>query len=192
VKKPKHASVGERIAFARNEYGLSQAQLGANLRVTRAAVSQYEQDKIRPRPVVIERLAALFNADPEWFDRGRGKAPNPLDAPVAIPEINGAALTPEITDPRELATGRQWRIPAETVVFMAVDPGDNLITLWAPNDADHVRRGDRVVIDTRRDDGGDGVFLIASEAGARLYRGCDAPTDAKIVGRVVGYLRIAL
>jgi transcriptional regulator with XRE-family HTH domain len=182
----KKTTIGERIAIARDKYGLSQAQLGATLGVTRAAISQYEQNKITPRPKVIDRLAELFNADPEWFDRGRGKAPDPLDVPVNILEINVERLTSKITDVRDLRNGRRWRLPTDALTQVEMN---QVVAILAPNDAGPIQSGDRVLIDTRRCEG-DGVFLLIDEQGASLRDWFDGfPEDARVVGRAVAYLR---
>jgi transcriptional regulator with XRE-family HTH domain len=181
-------TIGARIALARDTYRLSQSQLGANLGVTRAAVSQYEQDKIRPRPRVIDRLAEMFNSDPEWFERGSGKGPDVLDVPVTIPEINIALLTLQAPDPRELHVGRHWRLPSAT--FEEIDKlRDHMVAILAPNDAAPILAGDRVLIDTRRHRGA-GVFLFIDPIGVRLSsRDGNFPSKARIIGRAIGYLR---
>lgn len=186
MNKPRidHKSIGKRIAWARGEYQLSQAQLGANLGVTRAAISQYEQDKMRPRAKVFDELAKLFDADPEWFERGRGKAPDVLDAPVTILEVNVERLTPKMSsDLRELHTGLRWRLPAATFQGVELHP-DHVVAILAPNAAGQIQRGDRVLINSWRRSG-EGVFLAVDETGARLQVGA----DAHVVGRAVAYLR---
>ena len=181
-----HKSIGKRIAWARAEYQLSQAQLAANVGVTRAAISQYEQDKMRPRPKVFDELAKLFDADPEWFERGRGRAPDVLDAPVTILEVNVERLTLRTSgDLRDLHTGLRWRLPAAT--FEGIELSSNhMVAILAPNDAGPILAGDKVLIDARLRDG-EGVYLTVDETGARLQVGCGA--DAQAVGRAVAYLR---
>lgn len=164
---------------------MSQAQLAAHLSVTRAAISQYEQDKIRPRPVVVERLADFFNSDPEWFDRGRGKAPDALDAPVTILEINVALLTPQITDLRDLFTGRRWRLPAATFPGVELDE-EHMVAITAQTAAGPIQQGDRVVIDIRRRRTREGLFLVAKATGAEL---CSYAAGLRTMGRAVAYLR---
>jgi len=174
-------SIGARIATARTTYDLSQAQLAKLVDVTRAAISQYEQDKIRPRSEVIGRLADLFNSDPEWFEHGRGRAPDALDAPVEIPEVNVELLTGSPTP----TTLRQWQLPAGT---FAGEIGD-MAVIVAPNNAGSIRRGDRVVIDMSRREG---RFALAITAGGKrlLQAPSDLPQDVQIIGYAAAYLRI--
>ena len=179
-------TTGERIALAREVYRLTQGQLGATLGVTRAAVSQYEQDKIRPRPKVITRLAAAFNVDPEWFEHGEGRAPDPLDVPVTILVVNVACLTPEIANLRDLRTGREWQLPAATFEGIRIDP-DHMVAIQAPNDAAPIARGDRVLIDTRCREGA-GVFLVVGAVGGQL-RCLEMNKPSLVAGRAVAYLR---
>jgi transcriptional regulator with XRE-family HTH domain len=75
-------TVGERIAYARQSCALTQAELGKLLGVTKQSVSQWERDTAHPRFQVFDRLAEIFSADPEWFERGRGKAPEMTYAKV--------------------------------------------------------------------------------------------------------------
>jgi transcriptional regulator with XRE-family HTH domain len=176
--KNTETTVGDRIAATRDKYNLSQAQLGANLGVTRAAISLYEKNKAVPRPEVVDRLAALFNADPEWFDRGRGKGPTRSHLRPKIANVE-ALLRPQFMDVGYLA--RTNVKDADTVAILA------------PNDAGSVRRGDNVVIDIRRrEGGGDGVFLIVDGADVELRQWDDSypfPDDARILGRAIAVLR---
>jgi transcriptional regulator with XRE-family HTH domain len=185
ARNSEHLSIGERIALARDEYRLSQAQLGANLGVTRAAVSQYEQDRIRPRPKVFDRLAELFNSDPEWFERGRGRAPDALDAPVDILEINVERLTGQTGALRDLHGGRRWRLPIATFPGIQLAP-DHTVAITAPNDAGPILAGDRVLVDGRRCEG-DGVFLVVDAEGPRLAM--TTVNYDRVLGRAIAYLR---
>lgn len=188
MKKDERLSVGDRIARARDTYRLSQAQLGVHLAVTRAAVSQYEKDKITPRPRIFDKLAELFNADPEWFESGRGKAPEALDAPVRVTEINVASLTSEVADPRDLSNGREWQLPAAAFAKIETTNYDHLIAMLAPNDAQPISQGDYVLVDTRRHDG-DGVFLVVDPASGPQLRRCRGDAEEpRIVGRAITYL----
>jgi transcriptional regulator with XRE-family HTH domain len=174
VKNPE-TTVGNRIAAIRDKYNLTQAQLGANVGVTRAAISLYEKNMARPRAEVVDRLAALFNADPEWFDRGRGKGPGRIKAPAPPAEIE-ALLRPQFLEVGYLAKAKVKH--ADTVAILA------------PNAAGRIQRGDSVVIDTRRRKGGDdGVFLVADATGVALRQGCAGSPDTRILGRAVAYLR---
>lgn len=187
MKKP-HLTVGNRIAIAREKYGMSQGQVGLGLGLTRAAISQYEKNMIQPRRVIIAKLAALFNADPEWFEHGRGKAPDVLDAPVVVPEIN-VTLLPKVVDPYHLAIGREWRLPV--AAFPETKVHKDMVVIEAPNAAGPIQTGDRVLIDTDRHDGNaSDVFLICDTTGAELRQlGAGFAEGTRIVGRAAVYLR---
>lgn len=189
MKHLRHFSIGERIALARDRYQLSQSQLAANLGVTRAAISLYEQDKIRPRQEVVERLAAMFNTKPAWFEQGRGRSPRALDAPLSITEVNVERLTSKILDLRDLPTGRRWQVPTEMFADAKLSP-DDLLMIRAPNYAYPIHLGDRVVINTQGLDPADAIFLVVDAVGARLRRyepGC--AEVVRVYGQAVAYFR---
>jgi transcriptional regulator with XRE-family HTH domain len=181
-------SVGQRILAARKDYNLNQAQLAANLGITRAAISQYEQDKIRPRAKVLDLLADLFNSDPEWFEYGRGKSPSVLDKPLKLREINVERLTPQIADPCDLANGRHWFLPMGMFAKLPLAVHDHMVVIVAPNDAGPIQRGDKVVINTRRHKG-KGVALVAYDAELARLQETPLRGDARIVGYAVGLYR---
>jgi transcriptional regulator with XRE-family HTH domain len=184
-------TIGKRIAAARGKYHLSQAELGASIGVTRAAISQYEQAKIRPRTEVLVELAKVFNAAEEWFEWGRGAGPDSLGAPYTIHEISLAKITPKTTKLREHRTGRDWRLPTSAVPGIDLDP-EHMVAVEAPNAADPILCGDRVLVDARRRVG-DGVFLCVDEGlGAHFrvfisHKSADA--DLPILGRAVAFFR---
>jgi transcriptional regulator with XRE-family HTH domain len=178
-------TIGERINSARDLYDWNQTELSEMIEVTRAAISQYEMDMIKPRPEIVERLARVFNADPEWFVFGRGRGPRQVETPVIIPAIDVSMITSQVTDLRHLRLGcdvglrKSW--------FKGRPSKKQLVTFVAPNDAGPVLAGDNVVVDLGRRDG-DGVFLGRDRAGdARLY--VEPPKDLDVLGRVISYHR---
>jgi len=131
-------SVGDRISQAREDFGLSQAQLSHHLAVTRAAVSLYEKDKIRPRPDIFQALAAFFSADPEWFEWGHGRAPDSIEAK---PATTFGALP-----------GVQ----------------SHMIAITAPNDVGSIQAGDKVLVDPLARDGAGVFLVIDPAKGSQL------------------------
>lgn len=182
MKIDEDKTIGERIAVARERYRLSQRQLGANLGLTRAAISQYEQDKIRPRAKIIEKLAQMFHADPEWFERGRGKAPDEIDAPVVEPGFSVGGMLMETVD---LSVG--WAPPTS----ISPPPTNDLFVILAPNAAGPIHRGDKVLIDGRRRYEGAGVYLIIDAARPRLrhYKAEPDSEEVRSIGRAIAYLQ---
>lgn len=181
-------SVGARIALARERHGLSQNQLAKYLDKTRAAVSQYEKNMIMPRPKVFDALAKFFNADPEWFEHGRGKAPDPFDAQITIPEINVAKLTEKVADLSALGVGRaKWELPASSFRFI-VDAQHRIVAARAPNDVGPIQEGDGVLIDAAQRRRAEGVFLVVDRTQGpqlRQYHSDSKADGAWVVGRAV-------
>ena len=64
-------TLGERIAFFRNELGMSQNDLALILHMTRQAVSNYECDKREPTPGILRSLAEIFNISLDMLITGR-------------------------------------------------------------------------------------------------------------------------
>jgi transcriptional regulator with XRE-family HTH domain len=192
----KKATVGSRIEAVRINYNMSQAQLGVMLAKTRAAVSQYEQDKITPRPKVIDRLAEVFGASPEWFTHGRGEPPRAADLSVTIPEINVGLITPALANLRDIKTGREWSLPSS--LFNLPIKHNHMMVVFESADrvAPFIHVGERVVVDLeRRAPGAEpGVFLAYDASsprrpGAHLCRYDRCAPKADILGRVVGAFR---
>ena len=63
-------SIGQRIAAARKEQGMTQEKLAAELNVSRAAVSNWEKDRRLPDAEMMIRLSKLLNVD---FVNGNAK-----------------------------------------------------------------------------------------------------------------------
>jgi transcriptional regulator with XRE-family HTH domain len=189
--------LGARIEQARSLYGWSQDRLGKMIAKTRAAISQYEKDMIRPKPEVLDQLADIFNADPEWFTHGRGAAPKPTDVPLVIPEIDLTRFTEQHVDSlRDLRAGRDWRLPAG--LFDGPVTPERLVGMRAPRACAPVYPGDRIIVDeAQRDDPSRGLYLIFSREKRALYlierkrrRAAASKSDDPVVlGRVVAYFR---
>ena len=179
-------TLGTRLRYARGKHNISQSQLAANIGITRAAISLYEADKMRPREEIINRLSELFGAGPEWFDSGVGKGPQQLDPPEFFAEITVERLTPEVTDLYTLHNGRYWQVP------LAKRPKGKPVAIKAPNDAEPIRRGDHVVIDTGRTSHHQGgvvlVIDLAGPANPRLCTGRHQPERVRVIGRVIACL----
>ena len=179
-------TIGERINFARESYEWNQTELSEMIEVTRAAVSQYEKDMIRPRAEIIDRLARVFNADPEWFTHGRGRGPKRVEAPVIIPEIDLALYTPHVTDLRHLRLGADIGLRKSWLDNYAGDT----VTFVAPNAAGPVAEGDHVLVDLKRLGPGAGVFLVFEAKACRLCAADPALNDTRhYLGRVIAYFR---
>jgi transcriptional regulator with XRE-family HTH domain len=187
TKAERPATVGKRIEQARTAHGMSQAQLGVRLEVTRAAVSQYEKDKIAPRAQVLARLVQVFKAAPEWFTEGLGAEPPPPDVQVSIPEIDPGRITWQFDDPRKAKTHRWWSVPSDA--FDGRITPDHMIAFAAPNAVAPINVGDRVIVDLSRKTGPGVLLIYVVDEGARLYRREDRQHKPEILGRVVAVFR---
>jgi transcriptional regulator with XRE-family HTH domain len=187
-------TIGARITQARLRYHITQAQLAVNVEVTRAAISQYEKDIIRPRDEVVERLARHFDVDPAWFMAGKGRSPAKLGPPLTVHQINVHDLTPQTIDNLvALKSGRYpWYLPAGFIV----PPVDKtkVIAIRAPNDTESssrpVRKGDRLVIYIGAIDqkGPWDVFLFFNKADQPEISGLPLAKGVQAVGRVIACL----
>jgi len=71
--------VGERLTEAREARGLTAVALADLLGVSRAAVSQYENGQVTPRPEVMFRITRVLNLPPQFFSRPiRQREPIPV------------------------------------------------------------------------------------------------------------------
>lgn len=73
-------TLGERIALARKQAGLSQEQLGDKLGVSRQAVSKWESDQTNPDVAYVAQMCRLLGVSSDWLLLGEESA---LGAPPA-------------------------------------------------------------------------------------------------------------
>jgi transcriptional regulator with XRE-family HTH domain len=187
---PAPETIGKRIEHARRYiYDLSQEQLGEMVEVTRAAISQYEKDKITPKARVIDKLAEVFNASPEWFTHGRGIAPKLDNVPVTIPEIDLALLNESVSNLRNLGMGRIVSLPMAW--FRRPVHRDHLVAFRAPNSAlPKVREDEFVIVDLKQTAVERGAaYLVAYKKGAYLRVYVEEPDAGVVLGRVVACFR---
>jgi len=67
-------SLGERIALARKQAGLSQEQLGEKLGVSRQAVSKWESDQTNPDVAYVAQMCRLLGVSSDWLLLGEESA----------------------------------------------------------------------------------------------------------------------
>jgi transcriptional regulator with XRE-family HTH domain len=67
-------SLGERIALARKQAGLSQEQLGDKLGVSRQAVSKWESDQTNPDVAYVAQMCRLLGVSSDWLLLGEESA----------------------------------------------------------------------------------------------------------------------
>ncbi|MGO5022574.1 helix-turn-helix domain-containing protein [Lawsonibacter sp. LCP25S3_G6] len=76
-------TLGERIAQARKQAGLSQEQLGEKLGVSRQAISKWESGQTNPDVAYVAELCRLFGISSDWLLLGLENAQE--SAPVRCP-----------------------------------------------------------------------------------------------------------
>lgn len=67
-------TLGERIALARKQAGLSQEQLGDKLGVSRQAVSKWESDQTNPDVAYVAQMCRLLGVSSDWLLLGEESA----------------------------------------------------------------------------------------------------------------------
>lgn len=87
---PDAATFGDRVAAAREQAGMTQAQLAKRLGVKLKTLKDWEQDISEPRANRLSMMAGLLNVSLMWLINGEGEG-------ITHPE-DDAAITPEIND----------------------------------------------------------------------------------------------
>lgn len=67
-------SLGERVALARKQAGLSQEQLGDKLGVSRQAISKWESDQTNPDVAYVAQMCRLLGVSSDWLLLGEDSA----------------------------------------------------------------------------------------------------------------------
>ncbi|GGL57382.1 helix-turn-helix domain-containing protein [Wenxinia marina] len=77
------ATLGDRIAGAREAAGLGQKELARRLGVNNETLAKWEEDRSEPRANRIQMLAGVLGVSLSWLLTGRGEGPDgPADAPL--------------------------------------------------------------------------------------------------------------
>lgn len=87
---PEAATFGDRLAAARDQAGMSQADLAKRLGVKLSTLKKWEDDILEPRANRLSMIAGLLNVTLMWLLNGEGEG-------VAHPETE-EAITPDIND----------------------------------------------------------------------------------------------
>lgn len=78
---PDAATFGDRVAGAREQGGMSQAQLARRLGVKKSTLSAWEEDLSEPRANKLSMMAGLLNVSIMWLLTGEGDGMSgPADA----------------------------------------------------------------------------------------------------------------
>lgn len=68
-------TLGERIRYAREAAGLTQAEVAKHFEIRRVSVTQWEANDTKPALGRLVELAALLNTTPEWLMERKGFPP---------------------------------------------------------------------------------------------------------------------
>ena len=92
------ATLGDRLAAAREAVGMTPAQAASRLGVRGKTLADWENDSAEPRANRLQMLAALYGVSLRWLLTGQGEG-----APEPLPEGAGAeALCTALADVRAL------------------------------------------------------------------------------------------
>jgi HTH-type transcriptional regulator, cell division transcriptional repressor len=76
------ATLGDRLAAAREQQGMSQTDLARRLGVRTKTISQWEADASEPRANRVQMLAGLLGVSLRWLLTGEGEG---VDGPATAP-----------------------------------------------------------------------------------------------------------
>lgn len=84
---PDTATFGDRVAGAREQAGMTQAQLARRLGVKKATLVGWENDLSEPRANKLSMMAGILNVSLMWLLTGEGEGMSPSDEVDAAPEM---------------------------------------------------------------------------------------------------------
>lgn len=97
---PETSTFGDRVAGAREQAGMDQAQLAKRLGIKKMTLRGWENDLSEPRANKLSMMAGLLNVSLIWLLHGKGEG---LEAPTEVVEISSDILG-LLTEMRELKT----------------------------------------------------------------------------------------
>lgn len=132
VDKPGAKALGERIAQARAERGVSQADLARAIAVSRSAVTQWESGRSEPSSANLRRISEFLEVSIEWLSAGRGER---AQHPMALnSSAEGELLDPKHLPPAArpllaLLTGSHqiWQLSTDKIAGAGYRRGDYLL-----------------------------------------------------------------
>jgi transcriptional regulator with XRE-family HTH domain len=75
-------NIGNRIAFLRDQRGLTQEELSSSLGISRAALSHYEKNRREPDTETLGKIADLFQVSLDYLVGRTSQSTTTLDADV--------------------------------------------------------------------------------------------------------------
>lgn len=95
-----HATLGDRIAAAREAAGMGQAELAQRLGVRARTLRDWEDDLSEPRANRLQMLAAMLGMSLRWLMTGEGDDLAPPDAEAPPARLVPRAVLSEVRDLR--------------------------------------------------------------------------------------------
>lgn len=83
---PNATTFGDRVAGAREQAGMTQAELAKRLGVKLKTLKAWEDDLSEPRANKLSMMAGMLNVSLLWLLSGEGDAPNAPDETVELSE----------------------------------------------------------------------------------------------------------
>jgi transcriptional regulator with XRE-family HTH domain len=158
--------IGERLKKAREEQGLTQEQLGREVGVTRAAISQWEAGQVE---ATLSKLGAaakrletnlgrLLTGEEPRPARARGRAPS-----GAVPAVDG--IITEMVDGdgmKSAAADDWWRLPPSVLRNLLCNPvGAKIFHMRGASMEPTINRGAYILVDVSQNTPHDGqVYVI--------------------------------
>src|SRR5690606_28919747 len=90
-------SIGQRLAFARDRAGLTQAQAAAAIRKSRTVLHGLETGKRPVKDAYVALLAELYGCSADWLRTGEVDPPvgrSPVGAPRPVPAAPARVVAP--------------------------------------------------------------------------------------------------
>lgn len=103
------ATLGDRIAAAREAAGLSQQDLAARLGVRKRSLLEWENDRAEPRANRLSTMSGILGVSIVWLMTGQGEG---LTTPVEGAPPNAAHIRAELAQLREICDRMGARIRA--------------------------------------------------------------------------------
>jgi transcriptional regulator with XRE-family HTH domain len=111
-------SLGERLAYLRNQKGLSQAELARLLNMGQSTIAMYEKDRRHPDMDILRRLADFFGVSTDYllgrtdrpYGTGEEDAPDAKLYPVLTAPLFADLLqqVPDLTEEEKQSLVEHW------------------------------------------------------------------------------------
>lgn len=116
---PEATTFGDRLAGAREQAGMSQAQLAARLGIKTKTLERWENDHAEPRANRLSMLAGLLNVPFRWLLTGEGDGPSePAESTLSREAAELLTEIREISCQMRLASERLARVEKELVASL--------------------------------------------------------------------------